>query len=262
MIRNIFWSGPHKPNWGDLLNDSLYKEITGASGTWVNVNHNTFYYMSIGSVLEKATPQSIIWGSGFMYENSVIDNQYIPSSFNVKAVRGPLSRKKLLNQGIDCPEVYGDPALLYPRFYNPSIKKKYKYGIIPHYADWDNEIIEKFKNREDEGIKVINILNENVNEFVDEVLECEVILSSSLHGIICGDAYGIPSYWIEVSDNVLGNGFKFRDYFASVKRTDTKPYINKSDLIYDLSELKLPKYEISIDLDKLLNACPFKNETK
>ena len=85
--------------------------------------------------------------------------------------------KKLLQQCIQCPEVYGDPALLYPRFYNPSIQKKYKYGIVPHYVDWDNEIIEKFKNREDEGIKVINILNENVNQFVDEVLECEIILS-------------------------------------------------------------------------------------
>lgn len=262
MTRNIFWSGPHKPNWGDLLNDSLYKEITNKPGIWVDFTCDDSYYMSIGSVLEKATPQSIIWGSGFMYKDGIIDSKHNPSSFNIKAVRGPLSRKKLLDQGIECPEVYGDPALLYPKFYNPNIQKQYKYGIIPHYADWDNEIIEKFKNREDEGIKVINILNENVNEFVDEVLECDVILSSSLHGIICGDAYGIPSYWIEVSDNVLGNGFKFRDYFASVKRSDIKPYINKSDRVYDLSDLKLPKYEISIDLDKLLNACPYKNLDK
>lgn len=256
-MKNIFWSGPHKPNWGDLLNDSLYKEITKSSGVWVDFTCDDSYYMSIGSVLEKATPRSIVWGSGFMYEDSAVGTRPLDSSFNIKAVRGPLSRKKLLQQCIQCPEVYGDPALLYPRFYNPSIQKKYKYGIVPHYVDWDNEIIEKFKNREDEGIKVINILNENVNQFVDEVLECEIILSSSLHGIICGDAYGIPSYWIEVSDNVLGNGFKFRDYFASVKRSDVKPYINKSDHIYDLSDLKLPKYEIDLDLDLLMAACPY-----
>ena len=52
MIRNIFWSGPHKPNWGDLLNDSLYKEINNRAGTWVDFNYDRPYYMSIGSVLE------------------------------------------------------------------------------------------------------------------------------------------------------------------------------------------------------------------
>jgi hypothetical protein len=47
-----------------------------------------------------------------------------------------------------------------------------------------------------------------------------------------------------------------------VKRSDFKPYINKSDRIEDLSDLKLPKYEISVDLNKLLNACPYKNLDK
>ena len=253
---NLFWSGPHKPNWGDILNKELFKRITGKDPVWTDANSKEKYYMSIGSVLERATPSSIIWGSGFMHETGVINPKHLDSQFTVHAVRGPLSRQKLLDQGIPCPAVYGDPALLYPKFYNPKgIVKKYKYGIIPHYADYENEVVEKLKDREDEGLKVINILGDDVNSFVDQVLECKIILSSSLHGIICGDAYGIPSFWIELSDNVLGEGFKFRDYFASVERKDTEPI--KWD--GDFDKLRLRGYKINIDLDALYNKCPFKD---
>ena len=254
MMEKIFWSGPHKPNWGDILNRSLYENISGNQAVWVDYNHHRNYYMCIGSVLEKATPHSVIWGSGFMYEDGVVNSRPLEKRFKIHAVRGPLTRQKLLEQGIACPEVYGDPALLYPRFYNPTIKKKYRVGIIPHYVDWEHDYVERWKDKEDEGIKVINILNEDVNSFVDEVLECEIILSSSLHGLICGDAYNIPSYWIKLSDKVLGEGFKFRDYFASVKRKNCKP-INWNG---ELDNLKLDDYTIDIDLDKLMNSCPYK----
>ena len=71
---------------------------------------------------------------------------------------------------------------------------------------------------------------------------------------IIGDAYGIPSYWIKLSDDVLGNGFKFKDYFESVNRLDNEPLNWKGKL----KGLKLKPYQIDIDLDKLLNACPYK----
>lgn len=256
-MHHLFWSGPHKPNWGDILNIQLYREITGEDPIWKDYNSKESYYMSIGSILEKATPHSIIWGSGFMYEDGVVKSRPLGKRFTVNAVRGPLSREKLLEQGIPCPEVYGDPALLYPKFYNPkNVQKKYKYGIIPHYADWDHMLVEQWKDKENEGVKVINILGEDVNDFVDQVLECEIILSSSLHGIICGDAYGIPSYWIKLSDLVLGDGFKFRDYFASVDRLENDPIEWNGSFKY----LKLDNYSINIDLDKLLDACPYKKD--
>jgi pyruvyltransferase len=257
-LDRLFWSGPKKPNWGDILNRTLFRKISNNTPVWTNFNSNERYYMCIGSILEKATPNSIIWGSGFMHQNGTVFSNPPDSEFTVTAVRGPLSREKLIEQGINCPEVYGDPALLYPRFYNPSVKKKYKWGIIPHYADWNNPMIEMWKDKKSEGVKVINILNQNPKKFVNEVLECEIILSSSLHGIICGDAYGIPSYWIKLSDLVLGNGFKFKDYFASVKRLDENPI--EWDGSFD--NLDLIPYVIDIDLDKLFDVCPFKIDKK
>lgn len=156
--------------------------------------------------------------------------------------------------GFKCPEVYGDPALLYPRFYQPNVKKKYAIGIIPHYIDQDNPWLNKFKDNP--NVNIINILDPTINTFVDEINKCEMILSSSLHGIICGDSYGIPSYWIELSDKVIGKGFKFIDYFKSVKRPDIKPIEITEDSM--ISDMKFHNYKISIDLDLLYNECPFK----
>ena len=60
----------------------------------------------------------------------------------------------VLSKGIECPPIYGDPALLMPYITDYKRKEpKYKYGLIPHYAD-ENEIqVENLKNN---GVKIIN----------------------------------------------------------------------------------------------------------
>lgn len=194
-------------------------------------------------------------GTGFMHSTSKI-----PFKPNIiHAVRGPLTRELLLKQKYECPETYGDPALLYPRFYKPNIIKKFKYGIVPHYIDKKNSWVNSFKNNPE--VKIIDVLDYNINRFVDELNECEIILSSSLHGIICADSYDIPAYWIELSNKVQGNGFKFKDYFMSVNRPIIDPIKpnNYNNKIKDISKY-FYDYKINIDLDKLYNACPFKKK--
>ena len=251
-VINVIWSGPHKPNWGDELNKTLCGYISGCE-----IHYGTIidpHYLCIGSILRLANEKSVVWGSGFIKEN-----EEALGKPTVRAVRGPLSRKKLLDQGFSCPEIYGDPALLLPRYYNPPIEKQYKIGIIPHYIDQDNKWLDQFKDNPD--VNVINILNPLVLNFVDEVKKCEVILSSSLHGIICGDAYGIPSYWIELSDKVIGNGFKFLDYFLSVKRKEKGPIrIEENTKLEEICLCKFTDYKIDIDLDLLYHVCPFRSK--
>lgn len=182
----------------------------------------------------------------------------------VLAVRGPLTRKYLIEQNISCPEIYGDPALLLKFLYKPKYNKKYKLGIIPHYIDSNNEHLIEYIHREKELVKFIDIQHyNNWNEFIDQICSCEYIVSSSLHGIIVADTYNIPNVWIEFSNLVAGNGFKFHDYFASVKRDVLNPFVIKEKI--ETSKLLSFKNEwkpINIDLEGLISNCPFTNLKK
>ena len=238
-------------NFGDILNPVLLNKLTGKKPVNICAKYySEVHYFFIGSILDRANGNTIVWGTGFISQDS---NCTCPKK--IYAVRGPKTRKILLEQGIECPEIYGDPALLLPKIYKPKIDKKYKIGIIPHYVDKNNPWLDKYRNNDD--INIIDIQVTNPFSFIDEVLCCEKIISSSLHGIIVSDAYNIPSMWIEFSDKVIGNGFKFIDYFMSVKRVDTEPI--KIDDKIDILEIysKFYKYKIEIDLESLIDSCPF-----
>lgn len=246
-------------NLGDDLNYYLIKELTFKH----ILNYRDFWHTStdnvlcIGSIIEDfVNENSIIWGSGAMYGGDA-PLKAIPKK--VLAVRGPLTRDYLLSKGVDCPEVYGDPALLLSKIYNPAIKKKYKYGVIPHWIDLNNEYVQEFVARDRVNICLIDLKHyDDWRIVIDRINECEFIISSSLHGIIISDSYNIPNVWVEFSDNVIGNGFKFRDYFASIKRNVVMPL--KISSYIDIETLKCYKTDwkpISIDLNKLISVSPF-----
>jgi len=247
----LFWL-KRTQNFGDSLNPILLSELTGKKIEWVKSYSPEPHYLVMGSILDAATKDTIVWGAGFISQES----HCFEKPKKVCAVRGPKSREILINDGIECPERYGDPALLLPRIYAPSIKKTYKLGIIPHFVDKDNPWFDKIKSNPD--IRIIDIQNPNIFEVIDEILSCEKIASSSLHGIIVADAYHIPSLWVEFSDKVMGKGFKFLDYFLSVNRKDTKPLLINEKVTIEEVESHFYEYSIEINIDKLLEAAPFK----
>lgn len=215
----FFWSErkftfKNKENYGDLLSKYLVEKISGKPIKWVHPKKQPWYkwnkenYLAIGSIVHHATKHSIVWGSG------IIDEEQKIAAADFRAVRGPRTRNFLLNMGYDCPEVYGDPALLLPRFYRPQVIKKYQIGIVPHYHDFD-EVAALYKD--DPRIKVIDLMTLDVEEVTTQILECEKTISSSLHGLIVSHSYKIPSVWVEFSKKLFGNGIKFLDYLESVR---------------------------------------------
>jgi pyruvyltransferase len=244
-------------NWGDLLNHDLIQEISGKKLSHItgveNINHEPVY-IAIGSILGHnlsfCKNNLEIWGTGFMFKNDLLNT----APKEIHAVRGHLTRNILLSQGYACPEVYGDPALLYPRFYKSKSKKRYKLGIIPHY--FDKKLIPS-DFQDDPDVLIIDIQS-GIHRVIDQICSCRKVVSSSLHGIIAADAYGVPSKWLELSDNVSGNGFKFYDYFSSVGRTNEKAIkLNDDTSIDDLLD-EFDHYKLDFNADELWNACPFK----
>ncbi|MFN4762875.1 polysaccharide pyruvyl transferase family protein [Gillisia sp. Q332] len=203
-----------KENYGDLLSKYLVEKISGKEVKWVHPKKQPWYkwdktnYVTIGSIIHHASKDSIVWGSG------IIDKEQLITNADFRAVRGPQTRKFLLELGYECPEVYGDPALLLLKFYYPEVEKKYKVGIIPHYHDFKS-VFEDYKNEPE--ILVIDLMTLDVEEVTREILSCEKTISSSLHGVIVSHAYGIPSVWVEFSDKIFGDGIKYRDYLESVE---------------------------------------------
>jgi pyruvyltransferase len=236
-------------NFGDILSPIILENISGKKVNRIRSSYfNKKHYLGIGSILDRATNHSVVWGSGFISEKST----FISKPNKILAVRGKLTREILINNGVDCPEIYGDPALLLPRYYKPKITKNYKLGIMPHYIDKSNDNLKKFKN--DNEILIIDIQNSNPLNVIDLMLSCERIVTSSLHGIILSDAYKIPNLWVSFSNNIIGGNFKYHDYFSSVNRTKINPIIftDKMDKIELIKKCDI--HEITIDLDKLISS--------
>jgi pyruvyltransferase len=249
-------------NWGDAVNPVLIQHFSGKkpfriTKYWINLKNEPIYAV-VGSILDyplltsKMLKNTIIWGSGFVADSGRL--QGVPKK--ICAVRGPLTRNNIIKTGIKCPEIYGDPALLYSKLYKPNIAKKYKLGIIPHYTDKENNLLKNFKKVPE--IKLIDIAGP-INSVVDEICSCKYIASSSLHGIIVADSYNVPSLWIKFSDNVWGEGFKFRDYFGSVRRLEPEPLVITEGIMVDDIYNTFYNYKIDIDLNELLEVCPFYN---
>jgi pyruvyltransferase len=248
-------------NFGDTLNSELIRLITGNTPTIINNSftnpENEEIHMAIGSVIGWADKNTIIWGTGKMSETD--NTMFKEKPKKICAVRGKLTRDELIKRGFACPKIYGDPALLMPRFYKPKMDKKYGLSIIPHHVD--RNLIPILK-KQFKGIHFIDITGD-IYDFIDEVCASERIVSSALHGLICADAYNIPNIWVKLSDKVLGNGFKFRDYFSSVNREDTIPLIiNEENKIFGIMQKFKLYNKPEIDLEKLWKACPFKSKEK
>jgi len=262
----FYWSeirfiSKRKENYGDLLSKYLVEKISGKEIKWVHPKKQPWYkwdktnYVTIGSIIHHASKDSIVWGSG------IIDNEQAIAKADFRAVRGPQTRKFLLDRSYECPEVYGDPALLLPKYYHPEVVKKYKVGIIPHYHDF-KVVSEDYKNNPE--ILVIDLMTLDVEEVTREIMSCEKTICSSLHGVIVSHAYEIPSIWVEFSDKIFGDGIKYLDYLESIGFSIYKPeFLIGIKSVEELEVLiknfpNLPeKFKITQLQEGLMENCPF-----
>lgn len=255
----IFIDGhPDSKNFGDALNIFLVEYLSKKNVFPSKFISNTKYegeqsYSVIGSICQWSREKSIIWGSGFISDKYV--KEHFTKPYKVNAVRGPLTRNIYLENNVDCPEIYGDPALLMPLIYNPKIDVKYEVGIIPHYTDIDSDWVNEQKNNP--NVLFIDIMIAcNYEQFVQQIKSCKKIVTSSLHGVILSHAYKIPVCHIKLSDNLTGGDFKFNDYLLSVNKIAKTPVtINSKSTPID--KLDFDSEVIKFDVKPLINACPF-----
>ena len=147
-----------------------------------------------------------IWGSGVIGPREVI----LPRC-TVLAVRGPLTQEVI---GDDNITVFGDPGLLASRMLKKATSIN-KIGVVPHYVDKNHPAIRELQG--EQSFTVIDV-EQNWQKVLAQISACDLILSSSLHGLIVADSYGIPNSRLSFSDAIVGGDFKFFDYGLSVGR--------------------------------------------
>lgn len=176
-------------------------------------------------------------------------------------VRGPKTRKHLIERGYnDIPEVYCDPGVLVPYFYQNVISdmKEFDVGIFPHNTENVNWHLNNIRSHDYGKVMIINHTDQ-IDRVVHNMSRCKRIISSSLHGIIVAEALGIPVSRFRLSD--ANDPFKFYDYFEGTNRTD----VNCNDIRgYHPTSVNMTKFENimpgKFDIKGLLDSCPFEIE--
>lgn len=242
-----YWHENKKINFGDYLSLKLVERIVGLP---VQIYEKKPVVvgkklLALGSILYFARENDIVWGSGINGKR-LIKEEYSFTSLDIRSVRGPLSRAYLIeNFNLSVPEIYGDPALLFPYLF-PEFKKKenpsYDYIVIPHYLE--EALLPKTA-----GEHIIHP-TEPWNAVIEKILDSKFVISGSLHGLIVAEAYGIPAKWLRISEKEPV--FKFYDYYLGTNRHCIRPAFSIKEAL-EMGGDTLPE----CDLKKLYEAFPF-----
>ena len=255
-------------NLGDCISDIFFNKLSNKKFKTVNFSYrNNITYLTIGSILIKCKNNNIVYGSGFISENDNLgspdnsewkyENKVYEIPKKILSVRGPKTRNKLLKMGIDCPEKYGDPLIILPLIYNKNISINYKIGLIPHFQDINNQSFIWLKNNlktQKIRTKLINIKTKDYEKFINEIKECEYIISSSLHGIIISLVYGRKVIFTNFS-KLIGSTFKFYDFFESLNIKYNILEYNDKNLLNNT--IQWDKYNLIKIGKDIIDTCPF-----
>lgn len=215
-------------NMGDLLNEIILERVMGfkvercsvLTGEMSAIGSHLGMYTYHGNPLMRAqqlingkkSPHVDVWGTGFINYDDC-KGHFFKRDMVFHAVRGELSRRaveRMTGKGLDI--LTGDAGILASHLFNERQEKRYSVGIIPHICDIDDPSVAALARSYEDSV-IINLRDEPV-EVLRQIDRCEVILSSSLHGLIAADSFHIPNKHIVFSDRPKGDGFKFDDYYS------------------------------------------------
>lgn len=252
---NVYYFKSEK-NFGDLLNIHILEKIFGFKVRYTEIKRTKI--LGLGSLMEIFLKELnklkwkyiikfffnpvIIFSTGFIKEEKDfnISNKIKLTRIKWTGVRGKLTYnriKKYFPYANLSNTALGDAGLLCNNLIDLSnIKKKYKVGVILHYIDTNNVYKQNIKIK---GAKFIDIQNDPM-KILNEIAQCEFILSSAMHGLISADALYVPNKWIKLSDNITGGNYKFKDYYSVFDLDEIEPVdLRKQNILFaDIEKFK------------------------
>lgn len=243
------WHGRDFTNFGDILSLKIVERIIGDSVRIITKKKPTVIekkLLALGSVISFANQNDVVWGAGI--NGKLLDKKYYKfTQIDVRSVRGPLTRNFLQETfGIECPEIYGDPGLLIPVLF-PEFERKATpsrdFIVIPHFSE--EHLFPKSL-----GDNIV-YSTEPWEEIIEKILDSAFVISSSLHGVIVAEAFGIPARLLrlEKSEEPL---FKYIDYYLGTNRPDFQ-YATSIEEALEMGG----EPPVKCDIERLYQAFPF-----
>lgn len=188
------WSKPGISNFGDELGPAI---LTRLGYRVRRVPLRDADLVGCGSVmhlLDAARDGCILWGTGSMRPNTPV-----PGRVDARALRGRLTAE---SRQVPLGDTGLLTAALWPR---PTVR--HRIGVVRHYVDgriypWADVVIDTL---------------DPVDDVIAQIGACATIASSSLHGLIVAQSYGIPAMRLH-HDRVAGGDWKWADYLSALDR--------------------------------------------
>jgi pyruvyltransferase len=216
-------------NFGDALSPVMVALCCGLPVERIPFNAGTPRIAAVGTIGHGIGGSLVwFWGTGSSnYRNPAAPQAdrelYRPpagAEFHFHATRGPISRRILSGAEPPADAVYGDPVWLLPRFYRPQMEKRWELGVILHLSELSDREFEAHPQpgflrydipAEFQGsIRLINTVTAievtALKRRLDDILACKRIVSTSLHGMVVPESYGIPCLYFAPNGPVHGLG--------------------------------------------------------
>ncbi|WP_158292622.1 polysaccharide pyruvyl transferase family protein [Serinibacter arcticus] len=225
-------------NFGDLLGPLLVERVAAEFGLSQAPERRRL--VSIGSILGLTEPGDTVWGSGV---NGKSMNLGAAPDLDVRSVRGPETRRMLTAAGTSVPEVYGDPALLWSRYWNRDFYLRDRseplndYVVLPNYND-----LSLYSDS-----RVVSPIGDP-HHVIAEIARSSFVCGSSLHGIVLAESLGIPARLIT---SQAEHSLKYDDYYFGSGRSSYAPASSVEEALAMGGEAP-PEY----DVEALLQAFP------
>jgi pyruvyltransferase len=228
-------------NFGDHLSHIIAAAVARERGmTFDDEISRPRRMLGDGSILHFARNGDTIWGSGVNGKISL--DQIVARQLDVRAVRGPKTADVLRSMGIKVPAVYGDPALLLPRYFG----KRFRVAPVRDYI-----FIPNLNDLKTHG-QLPNLMSplRGWNRCVEAICGAKLVIASSLHAIILAEAFGVPARYVRLTETE--SQFKYDDYAQSTGRRALVP-------AYSIAEAReMGGHEpIHFDPKPLLDAFPY-----
>jgi pyruvyltransferase len=208
-------------NFGDELGPVVVRAMLARLGLPNDDSVADGRLLAVGSVLHFARPGDVVWGAG-VNGKTWPELHVTPGDLDVRAVRGPETRRLLESVGFDVPEVYGDPALLLPaldpRFALAGTTPRRRLAVVPNLND-----LAAFRRHPD----LVSPLRAPL-EVAREIAASELVVGSSLHAMALADALGVASRPVRSAHE---HPLKYRDYYAGTGRDAPVPAETVDDAV-------------------------------